>query len=645
MDILSIDIETFSKVNLAKCGVYAYSDCDSFEILLFAYAFNNDQVEIVDLAKGENLPGKVIKALQDEKVIKTAFNAVFERTCLSKYLGIDLSPQSWLCTQVQSAMLALPASLESVGEILNIKSKKMKEGKDLIKFFCLPCKPTKNNNYKERNLPTDAPDKWEIFKEYCIRDVICERQIRERLSKFPISHSEMEIYKIDQEINDRGILVDINFVNKAIECDLKHKEKITSKLYELTKIENPNSLLQMKNWLKDQGVMTDSLDKKSVKKLIKTSEGKVKEVLKLRQLMSKTSVKKYEAIKRCVTKDKRVHGLFQFYGANRTGRWAGRLVQVQNLPQNHIKDLSLARDMVKSGEYEKLELLEETTPNILSQLIRTAFVPRAGYEFVVADFSSIEARVLAWISNEQWRIKVFESHGKIYEASAAEIFNVPINEVTKGSSLRQKGKIAELALGYGGSVGALTIMGALEKDLKEEELLPLVKKWRRVNSNITKFWWDVGNAAIRAVKEKMPVTVGKITFSYESGMLFIKLPSGRRLAYVKPRMGKNKFGTYSLTYEGIGEQKKWTRIETYGPKLVENIVQGISRDILAYAMLNIRNEGGDIVMHVHDEVVVEVKKDEKTVDEICDIMTIVPPWAKNLPLRAEGYKCDFYKKE
>lgn len=645
MDILSIDIETFSKVNLSKCGVYAYSDCDSFEILLFAYAFNNEQVKIVDLARGEKLPEKVVNALEDEKIIKTAFNAVFERTCISKYLGIELLPQSWLCTQVQSAILALPPSLESVGEILNIKSKKMKEGKDLIKFFTMPCKITKNNNYKERNLPSHAPEKWEIFKEYCIRDVICEREIRERLSKFPVSKSEMEIYKIDQEINDRGILVDTNFVSKAIECDLKYKEKIISKLYELTKIENPNSILQMKNWLNDQGIKTDNLDKKSVKKLIKKSEGEVKEVLKLRQLMSKTSVKKYEAIKRCISKDNRVHGLFQFYGATRTGRWAGRLVQVQNLPQNHIKDLSLARDMVKSGEFEKLELLEETTPNILSQLIRTAFVPREGYEFVVADFSSIEARVLAWISNEQWRIKVFESHGKIYEASAAEIFNVPINEVTKGSSLRQKGKIAELALGYGGSVGALTIMGALDMGLEEEELLPLVQKWRKVNSHITRFWWHVGNAAIRVVKEKMTVTVGKIIFSYESGMLFIKLPSGRKLAYAKPRMEKNKFGTYSLTYEGIGEQKKWTRIETYGPKLVENIVQGISRDILAYAMLNLRDEGLDIVMHVHDEVVLEVRENEKTVDEICDIMTIVPPWAEKLPLRAEGYKCDFYKKE
>ena len=645
MDTLSIDIETFSKVDLQKSGVYVYSDDESFEILLFAYAFNNEEVKIVDLTIGEQIPKKVIDALEDEKILKTAFNAVFERICISKYLGIYLSPVSWSCTQVQGLMLGLPLSLEKVGEVLNIENKKLKEGKDLIKFFTMPCKPTLVNNYKERNLPTDEPYKWENFKNYCIRDVLCEMEIRERLKKFFISDDELKFYVLDQEINDRGILVDMDFVNRAIECDFIYKKEVKRKLYELTNLENPNSTQQMKNWLKENNLPCKSLDKKSVEKLIEKSEGQLREVLELRQLMSKTSVKKYEAIKRCVSSNKRVHGLFQFYGASRTGRWSGRLVQVQNLPQNHLENLCESRGLVKNGDYEKLELLEESVPSVLSQLIRTAFVPREGYEFIVADFSSIEARVLAWISNEKWRMEIFKNHGKIYEASASQIFNVPIEEITKGSSLRQKGKIAELALGYGGSVVALASMGALDMGLKEDELLPLVKGWRRVNHHITRFWWSVGNAALDSIRENKDVTVGKITFIYESGCLFIKLPSGRKLAYVRPSIKINTFGSYSMTYEGIGVNKKWTIIETYGPKLVENIVQGISRDILAYALLNLKERGFNIVMHVHDEVVLEVKKDSTTVKEICNIMTATLPWAEGLPLRAEGYKCEFYRKE
>ena len=643
MDKLAIDIETFSSVDLRKSGVYAYSD--SFEILLFAYAFNDEKVKIVDLASGEKLPEKVIKALKDENTIKTAFNAVFERTCISKYLGVKLLPTSWICTQSQAAILGLPLSLEGVGEVLNIENKKLKEGKDLIRFFSMPCDPTKNNNYKSRNLPQDAPDKWKIFKTYCINDVICETEIRHKLDKFQISHSEMEIYKLDQEINDRGILVDMEFVNHAIECDSIYKEIIKNRLYQLTNLENPASLLQMKNWLLTQGIKTKKLDKKSVEKLILKTEGEVEEVLKLRQLISKTSVKKYEAIERTVCRDNRVHGLFQFYGANRTGRWAGRLVQVQNLPQNHIADLNLARNLVKNGRYEDIELFYDSTANILSQLIRTAFVPRLGCEFIVADFSAIEARVLAWISGERWRINVFENHGKIYEASAAQMFNVDINQITKGSILREKGKIAELALGYGGSRGALTSMGALDMGLREEELLPLVEKWRLANPNITRLWWDIGNAAIKVVREKRPVILGKITIYYEDKILFIKLPSGRSISYIKPRLELNKFGRDCLTYEGIGVNKKWTRIETYGPKLVENIVQAISRDILAHAMVNLSYRKFDIVMHVHDEVVVEVEKGKTRVEEICDLMAIAPCWAEGLFLRAEGYRCGFYRKD
>lgn len=645
MMYLSIDIETYSDVDLTKSGVYAYTDSPNFEILLFAYAFDDEETKIVDLACGESLPQEVIHALTDESIIKSAFNAAFERTCLSRSLGVYLPPISWQCTAVQSAMLALPLSLDGVGEVLNIQRKKLKEGTDLVRYFSLPCKPTKTNGGRTRNLPEHAPEKWKQFKAYCIRDVDAEREIRWKLRKFPIPENEMLLYQLDQEINDRGILVDWELVSRAVECDLLYKDKATTRAYELTGLSNPNSVAQVKGWLSERGVEVDSLDKKTVKGLLEETDGEVLEVLKLRLLMAKTSVKKYEAIERSVCSNGRVHGLLQFYGANRTGRWAGRLVQVQNLPQNHLPDLTLARELVKQGRFEDVDLLFDSTPGVLSELIRTAFVPKTETRFIVADFSAIEARVLAWLSDEKWRFDVFASHGKIYEASASAMFGVPIEEITKGSSLRQKGKIAELALGYGGSVGALTSMGALDMGLTEEELQPLVSQWRNANPHITKFWWDVDTAAITAVREKREVVVGRVRFSYKSGILFATLPSGRKLSYIKPRLEMNKFGREGLTFEGIGDSKKWMRIETYGPKLVENIVQATSRDLLALAMLRLRNIGFDIVMHVHDEVVLEVPNDLSSVEEICEIMAIAPEWADALPLRADGYECNYYKKD
>lgn len=645
MSLLAIDIETYSEVDLPKSGVYAYSDSPSFDILLFAYAFNDEPTQIVDLACGEVLPERVRKALEDPTVIKTAFNAAFERTCISRYLGKQLSPESWQCTAVQSAMLALPLSLDGVGEVLKIQRKKLKEGADLVRYFSLPCKPTKSNGGRTRNRPADAPEKWERFKEYCIRDVDAEREIREKLHNFPIPDSEMMLYRMDQEINDRGILVDRELVAGAVECDNRYKDLVTARAYELTGLENPNSPAQIKGWLTDRGVSVDSLDKKAVKSMISDAQGEVLEVLQLRLLMAKTSVKKYEAIERSVCSDGRVHGLLQFYGANRTGRWAGRLVQVQNLPQNHIQQLELCRELVKRRDLETLDMLFDSTPGVLSELIRTAFIPKTGCRFVVADFAAIEARVLAWFSGEQWRLNTFAEGGDIYCASASQMFGVPVVKHGENGYLRQKGKIAELALGYGGSVGALTAMGALEMGMQEEELQPLVNQWRGSNPHITKFWWDVDAAAVKAVKEKTTVLYGNLCFSYESGVLFVTLPSGRRLSYIKPRMCENRYGRDSLSYEGVGESKKWMRIETYGPKLVENIVQGTARDLLAYAMLQLRNAGFDIVMHIHDEAVLEVPEGVSSVEEICRIMAVAPDWATGLPLRADGYECPFYKKD
>ena len=645
MSLLAIDIETYSDVDLTKCGVYAYCDSPQFEILLFAYAFDEEETEIIDLACGVHLPQRVLDALEDTTVIKTAFNAAFERTCISKYLGKKLPPVSWQCTAVQSAMLALPLSLDGVGEVLNIKRKKLKEGTDLVRFFSMPCKPTKANGGRTRNLPSDEPEKWTRFKAYCIRDVDAEREIRQKLRNYPIPESEMRLYQMDQEINDRGILVDQELVANAILCDTQYKEAVTARAYELTGLENPNSPAQIKGWLSDRGVEVDSLDKKAVKSMISDADGEVLEVLQLRLLMAKTSVKKYEAIERSVCSDGRCHGLLQFYGANRTGRWAGRLVQVQNLPQNHIADLELARNLVKDRQFDLIDLLYDSTPGVLSELIRTAFIPKPGCRFIVADFSAIEARVLAWFSGEQWRLDTFAEGGDIYCASASQMFGVPVVKHGENGHLRQKGKIAELALGYGGSVGALTSMGALEMGLEEEELQPLVNQWRASNPHITKFWWDVDAAAVKAVKERTSISYKNLCFTYRSGILFVTLPSGRNLSYIKPRMTQNRFGRESLSYEGVGESKKWMRIETYGPKLVENIVQATARDLLALAMLRLRDAGYEIVMHIHDEAVLEVPDGVSSVDEVCRMMSVAPDWAAGLPLRADGYECPFYKKD
>lgn len=645
MQTLAIDIETFSDVDLIKSGVYAYTASPHFEILLFAYAFDDEEVQIVDIASGEKLPVEIIKALTDKRIIKTAFNAQFERTCLSKYLNRSFTADSWQCTAVQAATLGLPLSLEGVAQVLGLNEQKMKEGKDLIKYFSIPCKQTKVNGGRTRNFPHHAKDKWETFKTYCIRDVEVERAIRKKIARYHISENEQRNYIIDQQINDRGVLVDLELVAKAIECDKLHKDDTFAKAQTLTGLENPNSVAQLKQWLIENGVEVDSLSKKAVSELAKESDGEVEKLLNLRLQLAKTSIKKYEAIERVVCPDGRVRGLLQFYGANRTGRWAGRLVQVQNLPQNHLKDLTLARNLVKNGDFSTLELLFESAPTVLSELIRTAFIPKPNHRFIVADFSAIEARVIAWLAGEKWRMDVFATHGKIYEASASQMFKVPIEEITKGSPLRQKGKISELALGYGGSVGALTAMGALEMGVAEEELKGLVSAWRHANPNITKLWWDIDKAAVNAVKEKTTERVGNIKIQYESGIMFITLPSGRRLSYIKPRIELNKFERDAVTYEGIGATKKWERIETYGPKLVENIVQAVSRDLLAEAMSRLASKGYDIVMHVHDEVIIEAPMNFGALKDVCDIMAIAPEWAGGLLLRADGYECEYYRKD
>lgn len=643
MKTLSIDIETYSDVDLTKCGVYRYVDSLDFEILLFAYKEDEKETQVVDLAQGEQIPEEIRLALLDDAIIKTAFNANFERVCLSKFLGEHLSAKSWFCTAVLAASLGLPLSLEGVGRVLNIEEQKMKEGSRLIRYFCLPCKATKANGMRERNFPHHTPEDWELFKSYCKRDVEVEQAIRERLRNYPLLESEQFFYQLDQEINDRGIEVDQQLVEQAILCDLSYKEQVTKRAYEISGLENPNSVSQLKGWLEEQGVFMDSLGKKEVAKHLKEADGEVLEMLKLRLLMSKTSVKKYQAIERCVCSDGRVHGLLQFYGANRTGRWAGRLVQVQNLPQNKLKDLSLARTLVKEGQFETLDTLYDNVPGVLSELIRTAFVPKAGHQFIVADFAAIEARVLAWLSGESWRLDVFELGGDIYCASASSMFGVPVEKHGVNSHLRQKGKIAELALGYGGSVGALTAMGALDMGLEEEELQPLVNQWRSANPHIVAFWWEIDKVTKQVYETREPRKIKNLVISYQSGMLFITLPSGRKLAYVKPRMGMNAFGKSGLTYEGIGESKKWTRLETYGPKLVENIVQGIARDLLAYGMMQLKQKGFELVLHVHDEAVVEVRKG--SVAEVCQLLSTKPDWAEGLPLRADGYACEFYKKD
>ena len=642
--VLSADIECFSDVDLIKCGVYAYADSPAFEILLFAYSFDGGETQIIDLAQGEKLPAEVEEAIFDVSVTKTAYNANFERTCLSKHFGRYIPPESWHCSAVQAAMLALPRSLEDVGRVLGLDEQKMKEGKELIRYFCVPCKPTKANGGRTRNLPCHAPEKWELFKTYCKRDVDVEKSIRRKLHNFPIPESEMELYRLDQRINDRGVLVDMKLVRNAVSCERLHKEVVTKRAYELTGLENPNSVAQLKGWLGDMGMEAESLSKKAVSEMIAETDGEVEELLRLRLLMAKTSVKKYEAMERSVCSDGRVHGLLQFYGANRTGRFAGRLVQIQNLPQNHLPDLELARDLVKQGRFEDVEMLYDSTPNVLSELIRTAFIPKPGCRFVVADFSAIEARVMGWLSGEEWVLDVFRGDGKLYEMTASRMFGIPMAEIGKGSPERAKGKVASLACQYGGSTGALVSMGALDMGLTEDELPPLVAAWRKANPHMVQFWWDVDAAAIKAVTEKQKTKVGKIIFEYKSGILFITLPSGRKLSYVKPRMAVNKFGRDGLTYEGISENKKWSRIETYGPKLVENIVQGTARDLLAEAMLRVEKKGYPIVMHCHDEIIAEVPEGIGSVEEMCEIMAVQPKWAEGLPLRADGYQCSFYQK-
>lgn len=583
-------------------------------------------------------------AIFDVSVTKTAYNANFERTCLSKHFGRYIPPESWHCSAVQAAMLALPRSLEDVGRVLGLDEQKMKEGKELIRYFCVPCKPTKANGGRTRNLPCHAPEKWELFKTYCKRDVDVEKFIRRKLHNFPITESEMELYRLDQRINDRGVLVDMGLVKQAIACERLHKEIVTKRAYELTELENPNSVVQLKGWLGDMGMEAESLSKKAVAGMIAETDGEVEELLRLRLMLAKTSVKKYEAIERSVCSDGRVHGMLMFYGANRSGRWSGKNVQLHNLPKNYLPDLELARNLVKQGRFEDIELLYDSTPNVLSELIRTAFIPKPGCRFVVADFSAIEARVMGWLSGEEWVLDVFRGDGRLYEMTASRMFGIPMAEIGKGSPERAKGKVASLACQYGGSTGALVSMGALDMGLTEDELPPLVAAWRKANPHMVQFWWDVDAAAIKAVTEKQKTKVGRIIFEYKSGILFITLPSGRKLSYVKPRMAVNKFGRDGLTYEGISENKKWSRIETYGPKLVENIVQGTARDLLAEAMLRVEKKGYPIVMHCHDEIIAEVPEGIGSVDEMCEIMAVQPEWAEGLPLRADGFECRFYKK-
>lgn len=652
MKNISIDIETFSSVDLGKCGVYKYAESPDFEILLFGYSVDGDPVQVVDLASGEQIPCEILAALMDSKIRKWAFNAQFERICLSRYLsdlGVAigtgngyLNPDSWYCSMVWSATLGLPLSLEGVGAILGLEKQKLTEGKTLIRYFCIPCSPTKTNGGRTRNYPTDDPEKWKKFKVYNLRDVETEMGIQSKLSRFPVSGSIWSEYHLDQIINDRGIGVDMPFVHSAIDLDGMSRELLTDELRKKTGLENPNSVMQMKEWLSQNGLETDTLGKKAVEQLIKESPEDLAEVLKLRQQLAKSSVKKYTAILNAVCKDSRVRGMFQFYGANRTGRFAGRLVQLQNLPQNHMSDLEAARGLIKVRNYEAVSLLYDNIPDALSQLIRTAFVPQNGNKFIVSDFSAIEARVLAWLAGEQWRIDVFEQGKDIYCSSASQMFGVPVEKHGINGHLRQKGKIAELALGYGGSVGALKAMGALEMGLSEDELQPLVNAWRNTNPAITDLWWEVDRCVKETVKYRVPTKTHGIRFSYESGFLFITLPSGRRLAYVKPRIGMNQFGSESVTYEGVGGTKKWERLESYGPKFVENITQAIARDILMYSMKTL--EGYAITAHVHDELIIECPK-ETDLDYICKQMGKTPPWADGLVLRADGYECEFYKKD
>lgn len=660
IETLSLDLETYSDIDLKKCGVYKYASSPNFEILLFGYSINNGPVEVIDLAQGENIPEYILKALVDDEVTKWAYNASFERICLSYWLkryypeyfrsysieedtvGDYLDPSSWRCSLVWGAYMGLPLSLKGVGAVLKLDEQKMSEGSDLIRYFCVPCKPTKSNGGRTRNLPFHAPDKWATFKAYNKRDVEVELSIKEKLKNFPVPEFVWDEYHLDQEINDRGIGIDMQLVQNAIAFDEKSKGSISGQMKAMTDLENPNSVVQMKDWLSEKGVETDTLGKKAILELMKNVPEDIKEVLALRQQLAKSSVKKYQAMDNSVCPDGRTRGMFCFYGANRTGRWAGRIVQLQNLPQNHMPDLAEARELVRQGDYESLDMLYDDIPDTLSQLIRTAFIPKPGYKFYVADFSAIEARVIAHLAGEGWRADVFKNGGDIYCASAQQMFHVPVEKHGVNSHLRQKGKIAELALGYGGSVGALKAMGALEMGLQEEELQPLVDAWRASNPNIVQFWWDVDDAVKTVVKMHTAAETHGIKFSWRSGMMFIHLPSGRKLCYVKPHIGQNKFGGESITYEGVGATKKWERLESYGPKFVENIVQAISRDLLMNAMNTLSH--CFICGHVHDELIIECKP-EVSLDVLCKQMARVPEWMPGILLRADGYVTDFYKKD
>lgn len=657
---LSIDLEMYSDIDIKKSGVYRYAESDNFEILLFAVSVNNGPVTVYDLALGEALPDEIINALVDDSVIKWAFNASFERVCISYWLKrnypdkfksysipedtVDnyLDPASWRCTLIWSAYMGLPLSLEGVGAVLGLKDQKMKEGKDLIRFFCTPCKATKSNGGRTRNMPLDAPDKWAVFKSYNKRDVEVELAIKEKLTNFKVPESVWEEYHLDQEINDRGIGIDMQVVEHAIEFDERSKAEIATQMKELTSLENPNSVAQMKSWLASQGIEAEPLGKKAVAEMIKTAPDELAEVLSLRQQLAKSSVKKYQAMQNAVCKDGRARGMFQFYGGNRTGRWAGRLIQLQNLPQNHILDLAEARELVRCGDYDGMELLYDDIPDTLSQLIRTAFIPKPGYQYYVVDFAAIEARVLSHLAGEDWRAEAFKNNGDIYCASASAMFHVKVEKHGENGHLRQKGKIAELALGYGGASGALKAMGALDMGLKEDELQPLVDMWRSSNPNIVQFWWDVDNAVKTTIKTRVLTEVKGIKFKYKSGMLFIHLPSDRNLCYVKPRMCENQFGSESVSYEGVGGTKKWERIESYGPKFVENIVQAVSRDILCNAMRTLSH--CFICGHVHDELIIECKP-EVSLDAICEQMGRTPDWLQGIILRGDGYTTPWYRKD
>ena len=658
INMITIDIETKSDKDISKCGIYAYTDTPYFDILLFAYSIDGQPVQVMDTANGEEIPENVLAALADENVVKRAFNCNFERVCLSKYLrenypqyfqsysidedtvGDFLNPESWHCSMIHARTLGLPSSLAEVGKVLGIEQQKMTEGKALVKFFCVPYDTV--DGVPQFHNPKDYPDKWEIFKAYNKRDVEAELEIDRRLSRFPVPDFLWKEFYLDQEINDRGILVDMQLADKAISLDAEAKEELTVEMKRLTGVENPNSVYQLLDWLETQGYKSDSLGKAQVQELIKTAKEPVKSVLQMRLQLSKSSVKKYTAMKNTACSDNRARGMFSFYGASRTGRWAGRNVQLQNLPQNHLPDLSEARELVKYGSFEDIQMLYDDVPDTLSQLIRTAFIPRQGMKFIVADFSAIEARVIAWLAGEEWRMKAFANGEDIYCASASKMFGVPVVKHGEHGHLRQKGKISELACGFGGSVGAMKAMGADSLGLSDTELKQIVTDWREASPHITELWWAVDRAVKKAVKEKTATKTHGLLFSYEVGFLFIRLPSGRRLAYAKPYIGKNKFGGESVTYMGINAQKKWDRLESYGPKFVENCVQGIARDLLMYSMQTLSQYF--IVGHIHDEMIIECPKGTK-LDEICQQMARTPDWAKGLLLRADGYECSFYKKD